>query len=217
MLRELRDHNTAVGRDAAAYDVGTLVAAKGRPELPMTVMAVAGTLYTVRYGSEAGAWRGKTADFEESALVSFGSSVGPRRRQAPRHFDEAPRHFDEAPASAPSPRVFDRGTVVEARWQGGTDWSDWYPGKITARRDDATYDVAYDDGDVEYGVAVALIRPPQTARESAEVGQELQVRFHGSGEHRGVVTSIGQTIEVTWRPVIPKPGEIDTPEVTCAV
>ena len=34
----------------------------------------------------------------------------------------------------------------------------YYPGKIAARGDDGTYDIAYDDGEKESGVARELIR-----------------------------------------------------------
>ena len=204
------DATDAAGDDPApTYAVGAIVAAANRTDVPMTVISVQDRVYKIRYGVEADAWRGKTESFAESALVRFGTSLGPRRRRAPRHFDEA-----AAPQPPPSPRVFDRGTVVEARWKGGADWSDWFPGKIAARRDDATYDVAYDDGDVEYGIAAALIRRPPTTRESVALGQEFQVHFRGSGEHRGVITGLkDKAIEVTWRPVLMKPGEVDAPEV----
>ena len=47
------------------------------------------------------------------------------------------------------------GDAVEARF-GGED--QWYGGKVTQVRGDGTYDILYEDGDSEEGVAAALIR-----------------------------------------------------------
>ena len=40
--------------------------------------------------------------------------------------------------------VFDRGDKVEAKVKG---WTKFYPGEITARHTDGTYDIRFDDGE----------------------------------------------------------------------
>ena len=50
---------------------------------------------------------------------------------------------------------FAAGARVEARYGGEEEW---YAGRIRAARDDGTYDVEYDDGDLEERVAVDLVR-----------------------------------------------------------
>ncbi|GMI02110.1 hypothetical protein TrST_g14237, partial [Triparma strigata] len=49
---------------------------------------------------------------------------------------------------------FSRGDKVEARYRGG---SKYYPGKISRDNRDGTYDIDYDDGEKERGVAKRLI------------------------------------------------------------
>lgn len=71
-----------------------------------------------------------------------------------------------ADAGAHSPAAFETGDLVEGNYAGkGT----WYRGKIEAARRDGTYDIRYDDGDVERGVA------------------EVRVRSVGGGETRGPI------------------------------
>ena len=50
---------------------------------------------------------------------------------------------------------FEVGTLVEARYRGK---SKYYPGKISRKRFNGSYDILYDDGEREMGVAKHLIR-----------------------------------------------------------
>lgn len=52
----------------------------------------------------------------------------------------------QGPASLPNEDSLIVGCKIEARWHGGPRW---YPGVLTAIRDDGTMDVLYDDGDAE--------------------------------------------------------------------
>jgi hypothetical protein len=62
-----------------------------------------------------------------------------------------------APAPAPAPaQSFEDGDRVEARFGFGKQW---YGGRITGGSALIGYDVVYDDGDRESGVAAELIRP----------------------------------------------------------
>ena len=65
------------------------------------------------------------------------------------------------------------GAVVEARHDAGELW---FPGTIAAVNADGTYDVHYDDGDVEHGVGAALIMKVETF----DTGAVVEAR-HGSG------------------------------------
>ena len=47
------------------------------------------------------------------------------------------------------------GTKIEARFNGG---SKWFPGRITNKRGDNTYDIIYNDGDFEHNVKRHMIR-----------------------------------------------------------
>ena len=58
-------------------------------------------------------------------------------------------------ARAPGDSELEVGARIEAKYKGKKKY---YPGKIAARGDDGTYDIAYDDGEEESGVARNLIR-----------------------------------------------------------
>ena len=58
-------------------------------------------------------------------------------------------------ARAPGDSELEVGARIEAKYKGKKKY---YPGKIAARGDDGTYDIDYDDGEKESGVARNLIR-----------------------------------------------------------
>jgi hypothetical protein len=58
-------------------------------------------------------------------------------------------------ARAPGDSELEVGARIEAKYKGKKKY---YPGKIAARGDNGTYDIAYDDGEEESGVARNLIR-----------------------------------------------------------
>ncbi|KAH8074568.1 tudor domain-containing protein [Aureococcus anophagefferens] len=61
----------------------------------------------------------------------------------------------KASAATGSGGAFKVGDKIEGRYRGK---SKWYPGKIAKDNGDGTYDLDYDDGESETGVAEALIR-----------------------------------------------------------
>ncbi|KAH8051728.1 hydrolase [Aureococcus anophagefferens] len=96
--------------------------------------------------------------------------------------------------SSPSPKkrcpkpwrpLFAAGSRVECRHGGGDVF---YPGVVTAVTSDGHYDVDYDDGDEERGVAGSLMRPEA----GLKVGDALQKKFpgYGSGVFDGRVAEI---------------------------
>ena len=58
-------------------------------------------------------------------------------------------------ARAPGDSELEVGARIEAKYKGKKKY---YPGKIARRGDNGTYDIAYDDGEEESGVARNLIR-----------------------------------------------------------
>ncbi|KAH8060349.1 hydrolase [Aureococcus anophagefferens] len=107
--------------------------------------------------------------------------------------------------SSPSPKkrcpkpwrpLFAAGSRVECRHGGGDVF---YPGVVTAVTSDGHYDVDYDDGDEERGVAGSLMRPEA----GLKVGDALQKKFpgYGSGVFDGRVAEIfpaEKKVRVAW-------------------
>ena len=125
------------------------------------------------------------------------------------------------PPAAPPPRppslpaaqqVFAVGERVQARWRGEPKWS---PAWVTAKHG-SVYDLHYDDGYDEFGVAAALIRSQRPRVEEVAVGTTFVVRFRKHGQHRGTVRALdGGRVTIEWSPVILKAGErIERPETT---
>ena len=56
------------------------------------------------------------------------------------------------------------GEEVEARYRGK---SKWYPGVVTNRNYDGTFDITYDDGDVERRVKPSFVRPKGRAKQES--------------------------------------------------
>ncbi|KAH8047674.1 tudor domain-containing protein [Aureococcus anophagefferens] len=63
--------------------------------------------------------------------------------------------------------AFPEGAAVEARYRGK---GKFYPGKIAKDQGDGTYDIDYDDGEQEKGVAEALIRGVESKTEKPSAG-----------------------------------------------
>ena len=82
------------------------------------------------------------------------------------------------------------GTRVTARY-GGDD--EFYPGVIAAVNADGTYDVDYDDGDAESGVAAELVVAAEepAATSDLQVGTRVQCRYAGGDElYPGTVSEV---------------------------
>ncbi|GMI15676.1 hypothetical protein TrVE_jg4, partial [Triparma verrucosa] len=61
------------------------------------------------------------------------------------------------------------GTKVEARYRGKAKY---YPGKISRVRSNGTYDVAYDDGEKEFGVKREMIKVLESSSRSRSRGRD---------------------------------------------
>ncbi|RLN48991.1 hypothetical protein BBJ28_00012921 [Nothophytophthora sp. Chile5] len=93
------------------------------------------------------------------------------------------------------------GDVVKARYKKG---SKLFAGQVTRVRDDDTYDIEYDDGDVETRVERRLIEAPEakrpekneksglsTDRKHPKVGDKVRARYKkGSKFFRGEITAV---------------------------
>ncbi|CAK4884486.1 unnamed protein product, partial [Aphanomyces euteiches] len=79
---------------------------------------------------------------------------------------------------------FEEGDAVEAQYDGK---SRFYPGMITRCRLDGSYDIKYDDGDVETFVAPELIRKRKLPAPAYEVSSRVEV-VKGSKSMVGTVT-----------------------------
>ena len=62
------------------------------------------------------------------------------------------------------------GDKVECKWRGG---GAWYPGKIASDRGNGTYDISYDDGGAEAGVAENLIRLKESSNSSSSIAFQI--------------------------------------------
>ena len=79
------------------------------------------------------------------------------------------------------------GTKIEARYRGK---SKFYPGVVARDNGDDTYDVDYDDGEKEKGVAAALIKliekgsaAPAAAEGAFKEGDRVEARYRGKSKH----------------------------------
>ena len=91
----------------------------------------------------------KARKARKAAKKAAAAPVTPPKKTAPA------RDEPVVPEAAPPTHAFAAGARVEARYGGEEEW---YAGRIRAARDDGTYDVEYDDGDLEERVAVDLVR-----------------------------------------------------------
>lgn len=83
------------------------------------------------------------------------------------------------------------GDSVEAKYRGKNKY---YTGKITRKRFDGSYDINYNDGDREVGVARELIKP---ATETHEQDENVQGFVRDNGIQQDL--SIGTRIEARYR------------------
>jgi hypothetical protein len=72
-----------------------------------------------------------------------------------KSLDEADSVLDAAAAAADAAAALTPGQEIEARYKGGKKY---YPGTVSAKNDDGTFNIAYDDGDVEEGVWPSMVR-----------------------------------------------------------
>lgn len=78
--------------------------------------------------------------------------------------------------STESPRRLEIGDAVNARYKGGAKE---FAATITRARSDGTYDIRYEDGDVETGVSAALIEPQENARTSSSNADKPESKSRG--------------------------------------
>ena len=112
---------------------------------------------------------GVSADFVKAPEES-GKGAKTQRRQV-----AAP-----APAPAADTKVFETGTKIEALYKGKKNW---YAGVVDRYDEDAgTYDVTYDDGEVEKGVKQENIaRAPGDSE--LEVGARIEAKYKGKKKY----------------------------------
>ncbi|KAG7388440.1 hypothetical protein PHYPSEUDO_012501 [Phytophthora pseudosyringae] len=93
------------------------------------------------------------------------------------------------------------GDVVRAKYKKGKTF---FPGKVCRVRSDGTYDVEYDDGDVEMRVGIEMIEVPEAKKghddertgasktnKSLKVGVKVRARYNkGSKLFRGEITAL---------------------------
>merc|ERR1719487_24294 len=91
---------------------------------------------------------------------------------------------------------FKRGDHIEARYRGGRRW---LPGRVFRDNRDGTYDIRYDDGDEEKGVASSMIRAKPRGRADTfdsdadvavnyKVGDKVEAKFGGGDKwYKGVI------------------------------
>ncbi|GMH80068.1 hypothetical protein TrLO_g3161, partial [Triparma laevis f. longispina] len=82
----------------------------------------------------------------------------------------------------------DEGVKVEARYRGKAKY---YSGKITRVRSNGTYDVAYDDGEKEFGVKREMIKVLESSRSSRSRGRDDESGSDEIGE--------GDKVEARYR------------------
>ena len=139
--------------------------------------------------SSSAAAKSSKSDMEDKSEFAdaLKKMMGSDEKEEPQD-DDAKAKKQEPPVSS-----FALNQPVRARFDGGDEY---FPGKISAVLGNGTYNIAYDDGDREDGVAANLIEaaeekiaaPPQKAAGRKEievafsVGQRVQARFGGGDE-----------------------------------
>ena len=138
------------------------------------------------------------------------------RRSSPRRRGRSPRSYnrksftnedEEEDEDADDTGDLRPGQVVEARFKGKAKY---YTGKILRARGNGTYDIKYDDGDVEYGVRKQLIRTSSKVTQRSdgsseerapfEIGDEIEARYRGKAKYyAGVITRVNQDNSVDIR------------------
>jgi hypothetical protein len=114
----------------------------------------------------------------------------------PLHLDKpiaCPLHTNETARQGPVGGLIDVGVAVEARYKGK---SRYYPGVISRARSDGTFDVDYDDGEKEMGVAKELIR---VAVPADIITSPLRLEAGGSRFPSSTALSEGMRIEARYK------------------
>ncbi|OQR94592.1 hypothetical protein THRCLA_22229, partial [Thraustotheca clavata] len=92
------------------------------------------------------------------------------------------------------------GTIVEAKYKGKT----YYPGKISRVHSDDTFDVDYDDGEIEKRVKRELIRvkskSPKKPSDSLNVGTKIEAKYKGRTFYPGKIAKVhlGGTYDIDY-------------------
>ena len=91
------------------FAIGSIVADIEAPQFALEVVAVSGDTYTLKYGENAGGWRGRETKLCASRLMPFGGALPPRRGRAappaqpPKRALKATTPDAEPPRATPSP------------------------------------------------------------------------------------------------------------------
>ena len=96
-------------------------------------------------------------------------------------------------AAAGGGETFAVGARVEARWGGEAQW---FGGNIISAGADGTYGIAYDDGDVEQGVARDMVRLAPAAPEG-DAADEATLTLQGTGGAGGAF-AVGAVVEARY-------------------
>ncbi|KAG7381677.1 hypothetical protein PHYBOEH_010817 [Phytophthora boehmeriae] len=101
-------------------------------------------------------------DFENGTKDLAVSAIHIRTRNTENPSKPPTKYFTDT-KDVPTPKKFKEGEKVEAQYKGK---SKFYPGVISRCRLNGTYDIDYDDGEKETGVAAELIRTLESASKS---------------------------------------------------
>ena len=98
--------------------------------------------------------------------------------------EELIRALEEATAPAPAAAVeeatsdgFEVGQQVLARYEGKKKF---YSGTVMRKNGDDSYDIRYDDGDEEKGVAAEFVKAPEEADKGALTGMSWRLKVEAS-------------------------------------
>lgn len=116
-----------------------------------------------RYQKGANWFSGKIMKVHHDGSCDIRYDDGDTETRVLAKYIEMPKDSKESPSKTKaSPSRLEVGDAVQARYKKGTKW---FPGKIKSVHSDGTYDVRYDDGDIETRVVAAHIEPTRTNRD----------------------------------------------------
>ncbi|CAM9249705.1 unnamed protein product, partial [Sphacelaria rigidula] len=140
-------------------------------------------------------YRGRIVRVNSDATFDIDYDDGDKERgiaeEHVRSLESSEVAFDERNSGRARPAAsFHRGDKVEARYRG--KGSKFFAGKIARVNSDATFDIAYDDGDKDTGLVAEHIRSsepasPRSGRKVSNAGSELQLEVGDrvEGNYRG--------------------------------
>lgn len=123
---------------------------------PVVAMFKVGDMIEARWKGGSVWYKGTISAVAADGTYSIAYSDGDKESGV----KEANVKLQAAPAPAPAAAVvkFKVGDKVDSHWKGGTVW---WKATITKVNANGTYDVLFDDGDKESGIAAASVRVRQ--------------------------------------------------------